>query len=222
MDTTVLFNGEAIGGARSDHRSECFAVGVSLSEFRGGSSSLLCLSERNPEMLMKKSSLLIAVIVALALVTYGDRTLLSVPPGGPAGPGGSPAPRWRFTYPLNGSEVSGQAAFIGTGPSRATAMLSIYTQENTIPGGVYPSEITLKASRLVDTIYYDVWSSEAYGWPGMWFATIVPYNLSGSGGLQLLEVSIGDPSTDLDSLATLSGGDAVSYRITNPANPGMP
>jgi hypothetical protein len=115
---------------------------------------------------------------------------------------------------VDGAEISGPAAFIGTGPSNSTALLSIYTQENTIPGGVYQTELTLKATRLVDTLYYDVWSSDPYGYAGLWFATIVPHNLSDSDGFPVLEVTAGDPSEDLDSLATIVGGDAVSYRIT--------
>lgn len=160
------------------------------------------------KMFKEKNAILAAFMLMGLILAAGNRELLSQT--GPADETG-PTP-WTFLYPTDGSQTMGPASFLGAGPANETGILSVYTQDDDIPGGTYPSELTLKRLSFVSTEGYDMWNGEPYGWNGAWFACIVSANLS-EGLEDPLNPDPNNPQVDVHEMCEGFGGDGVSYSI---------
>jgi hypothetical protein len=111
-------------------------------------------------------------------------------------------------------EVYGDVLFIGTGPADNSGALSVYSYT----GGVYPNELQMQISVLVDTAPGTDWVGPIYDSVGDGYATIMPAIGTPNTGLLSLvngQGAIGS-SVDLGTLALLGGGEGVLFRILAP------
>ncbi len=118
---------------------------------------------------------------------------------------------WSISYPSDGTIAYGPVSHVGQGPPNAAGHLFMYYYSNTIPGGVYGSELTLERTAAVDTIGFNVWTEDPFGDIGEFYSAVL--------GDDALEGE-GDPlgqagnEQDIDSLVMGMGGDGVAYFIS--------
>lgn len=118
---------------------------------------------------------------------------------------------WSISYPTDGTIAYGPVSHVGQGPPNKSGQLFMYYYSNTIPGGVYGSELTLERTAAVDTFSFNVWTVSPFGDIGQFYSAVL--------GDDVLQ---GDPDPfdqagsqqDVDSLVMGMGGDGVAYFIS--------
>lgn len=158
--------------------------------------------------------LLLKIVILLAVTTSAANGIHAAPqpPGdGPGNPGGGAVP-WRFGSPEDGMEYFGSVLFAGTGPVSDFGGLSVYSYTNTIPGDVYPSELQLQMAAIVDTDPGIDWVGPIYEQVGDSYATIMP----ALGSLDITLLQLDGDEIGTSTLVSLSGGQAVLFRILEP------
>ena len=119
--------------------------------------------------------------------------------------------RWSITYPADGTIAYGPVSHIGQGPPNKLGHVFMYYYNNTIPGGVYGSELTLERTAAVNTYNSTVWTVSPFGDIGEFYSAVV-----GDIALQGSQNPFGGSGSqqDVDSLVMGMGGDGAAYFIS--------
>jgi len=158
--------------------------------------------------------LLLFTALLLGIASHQEAVVATDPvPEGPGGPAS-----WTFTYPTDGEITTQIGPFMGSAILDGMGIFSLYSQTNTNPNNVYPSELDLIYTNNVSALGH-FWHEPAHNQVGDWFATIYPFTeLWGEGvplndllGNTIVVPGFGEsPAADI---VTAMGGDSVHYMI---------
>ncbi len=147
-----------------------------------------------------------AVIAALAVYAGSNGPQAVASPAVP-----DPPDHWSITYPSDGTIAYNPVAHVGQGPPNETGQLFMYYYSNTVPGGVYGSELTLERTAAVDTFAFNVWGVDPFGDIGEFYSAVLGDDAL-DGGEDPFDQ--GGNEQDVDSLVMGMGGDGVAYFVS--------
>ena len=118
---------------------------------------------------------------------------------------------WSISYPSDGTIAYGPVSHVGLGPPNKLGHLFMYYYSNTVPGGVYGSELTLERTAAVDTVGFNVWTEDPFGDIGEFYSAVLGDDALGGDNDPFGQAG---NEQDIDSLVMGMGGDGVAYFIS--------
>lgn len=126
---------------------------------------------------------------------------------------------WTFAYPGDGDTCYGTVPFFGSGDSDEIGTLMVFSYNDTIPGGIYPSELSLELSVTVSTYSSSTWSYTTLVPEGTWFAAVFSADFGSGQNLPFPTGDPADPENDVNNLLAAIGGDGVVFTLQENVDP---